>query len=84
MKEKKIKFNYKETNGIPICPYCQRPTKRTGGGGNSTLMYFPPRYDERGQNINPDRNILTFEWRCEKCGKVYRTRGNKIDGFDYI
>lgn len=71
------------TGSIPQCPYCKKPTVRTGGMSTVTAMYFQPRYDEKGNNINPDRNISTSNWNCEGCGKNYQTKGNYVDGFYY-
>jgi len=82
-KEKTKIMKYKTTNGIPICPYCKKPTIRSGGGGTKTLAYFAPVYDKEGKNTNPDKNIITYSWRCNECGKDYKTKGNSIDGFDY-
>lgn len=73
-----------ETNGIPQCPYCKKPTKRTGGGGSVTCMYFEPVYDKNGVNINPDRNTRKSWWECLECKKGYGTSGNYTDGFTYI
>lgn len=78
------KFKYAETNGIPICPNCKKPTKRTGGFGRTTCAYFKPIYDKNGNNINPDRNTDTMEWTCEDCGKKYTVSGNSVDGYDYV
>ena len=77
-------LEYRETNGIPICPYCKRPTERTGGGGTATLVYYQPVYDEHGNNSNPDRNTSTFNWHCSECGNGYGTSGNAFDGFNYV
>jgi len=76
-------MKYQETNGIPICPFCEKPTIRSGGSGKTTLVKFAPIYDKKGKNTNPDRNITTIDWNCHKCGKTYQTIGNSIDGFDY-
>lgn len=71
------------TNGIPQCPHCKRPTKRTGSsGGRTTLAYYPPSYDENGNNTNPDRNTTTRSWTCLECGKSYNT-ASSIDGCYY-
>lgn len=72
-----------DTGGIPQCPYCEKPTKRTGGAGSVTCMYFPPIYDENGHNTNPDRNTTTSYWECLECKKNYSTVGNYTDGFYY-
>jgi len=83
MKAKNL-VKVKYTNGIPICPFCKVPTKRGGSqGGSSTAMYFPPQYDEKGNNINPDRNIITTNWQCLKCTKYYVVSGNQTDGYQY-
>ena len=78
-----MKTKYKETNGIPICPYCRKPTKRIKGREISTLVHSPPIYNKEGKVINSDRNIYTYIWQCLKCGKEYTTVGNLIDGFIY-
>ena len=62
------------TTNIPICPKCKKPTKRKEGGSTSTLAYYPPIYDERGININPDRNITTTTWTCLNCSHEWITR----------
>ena len=56
---------------IPICPKCNKPTKRTSGISTTTLAYYQPTYDENGVNINPDMNTTTTEWRCLDCGCVW-------------
>ena len=76
-------IEYAETNGVPVCPICQKPTMRTGSGGTSTLMYFAPVYDEHGNNINPDRNTNIFSYDCHECGTHYGISGNSTDGFTY-
>ncbi len=72
------------TGSIPQCPNCKEPTVRTESGMNTvTAMYFAPRYDEKGNNVNPDRNIRTSNYHCSKCGKDYSVAGNYTDGFYY-
>lgn len=71
------------TGNIPQCPNCKRPTKRTGGGGTVTAMYYQPVYDENGVNTNPDRNTRTSMWECLDCNKRYVTKGNNVDGYFY-
>ena len=72
------------TNGIPQCPYCERPTERTGGSGSITAAYYPPAYNKDGKNTNPDRNTITSHWGCVECKRSYTTAGNITDGFKYI
>jgi hypothetical protein len=80
--KKLTEFDY--TNGIPICPQCKVPTERDGSsGGTMTAMYFPPHYNKQGENTNPDRNIMTTNWHCCKCGKNYTVSGNDVDGYVY-
>jgi len=76
-------FKYTETNGIPVCPICQIPTRRLGGVGTTTLMHFPPLYDENGVNINPNRNTSTCSYNCLKCGKSFGVSGNGYDSYKY-
>lgn len=71
------------TASIPQCPYCEKPTKRTGGGGASTLAYFHPVYDEKGNNTNPDRNTHTSTWHCYDCKNNYTISGNRAEGYFY-
>jgi len=72
-----------ETNGIPQCPYCKKPTRRSGGMTSITAAYYQPIYDENGNNTNPDRNTITSSWECLECNKNYSTVGNHTDGFYY-
>jgi len=71
------------TGLIPQCPYCEKPTKRTGGMSSQTLAYYPPQYDENGVNINPDRNTITSTYECLECNKIYTISGNDLDGYNY-
>lgn len=71
------------TNNIPQCPYCQKPTKRNSIGQSSTCMYYPPKYNEKGINTNPDRNTITSVWHCDECKKGFAIKGNEVDGFNY-
>lgn len=72
------------TNDIPQCPYCKKPTKRSGGDGwTTTCVYYPPMYDENGVNTNPDRNTSSTSYSCEECGKSYVISGNDYDGYKY-
>lgn len=59
------------TNGIPMCPYCRKPTKRTAGGVSSTCVYYPPVYDAMGNNTNPDRNSFFTSYKCFECNGSY-------------
>lgn len=71
------------TNGIPQCPQCKKPTKRTSyGGGMRTAVYYKPHYDENGKNINPDRNRTTTKYTCLNCGHNYSVASG-IDGAWY-
>ncbi len=72
-----------DTNGVPQCPYCEKPTRRTGGVSTITCAYYPPIYDENGINTNPDRNTATSDWKCLECEQIYSTSGNYTDGFYY-
>jgi len=39
--------------------------------GMTTCAYYPPIYDEYGNNLNPDRNITRYTMRCTACGKEF-------------
>ncbi len=72
------------TNGIPICPYCKKPTKRTETGPTTrTAAYYAPVYDVEGRNTNPDRNITKTFFRCEACNQIYQT-ATDLDGCRYV
>jgi len=71
------------TGSIPQCPHCERPTIRTRGMSSSTMVYFPPVYDEQGRNTNPDRNSTTTDYDCSECKNSYRVSSN-IDGSYYV
>lgn len=58
-------------NKIPICPKCNKPTKRVQGLSITTAAYYPPVYDENGININPDGNYTTTEFTCLECNTSY-------------
>jgi len=44
-------------------------------------MYYPPRYDENGKNLNPDRNTCRQEFYCNNCADHYVVQGNRVDGY---
>ena len=72
------------TNGIPICPYCKKPTERSGSGmETSTCMYFPPEYNKDGINVNPDRNIHSSQYQCWECGGSFGISGNGVGEYKY-
>ncbi len=39
--------------------------------GMSTAMYYPPIYDARGVNLNPDMNSTSFSVSCSVCGRAW-------------
>ena len=71
------------TGTIPQCPFCDKPTNRTAGFSSKTSVYFPPIYDENGNNINPDRNQTSTRYQCLECENFYNVIGNSIDGYHY-
>lgn len=46
---------------------------------SSTLMYFQPIFNRKGQNINPDRNTKSYDISCQKCGKIWSVSDNGSD-----
>ena len=60
------------TERIPICPFCQRPTRRRGGFRNTT-----PTYNEGGLEIH------CYKWFCLKCKRGYVIKGDDANGFEY-
>lgn len=66
-----------------LCPYCKKGTIREPiGFCSKTLMYYPPKYDANGVNINPDRNTISQEYYCSACADYYVVQGNHHDGFE--
>lgn len=56
---------------IPICPKCQKLTKRQKLYSITTAMYCPEAYDENGNLISEDLNKTSSKWRCLNCGEEY-------------
>lgn len=72
------------TGNIPQCPYCEKPTKRSGGQiPITTLAYRPIVYNESG-NIIMDKMDITEKWHCHTCDKIYTVEGNDNKGYHYI
>lgn len=44
-----------------------------------TAMYFEPRYDKHGNNLNPDRNWRSYNLSCHKCNTTWFIRTNGED-----
>ena len=40
----------------------------------TTCAYYPIIYNEKGENINPNRNISTHNLQCLKCGERFKVR----------
>jgi hypothetical protein len=40
-------------------------------GGSSTAAYYPPVYNAKNENINPDMNTTYRDRRCNSCGKSW-------------
>ena len=59
---------------IPICPKCNKPTKRMSGSVETTFNYYPPVYDEKNVNINPNQNVTTTEWECLNYGHTWKVK----------
>ena len=55
------------------CPKCNSIGPLNQGASMTTTVYYPPVW-ENGVNINPDGNITTTEFICEKCGCKFSAR----------
>lgn len=64
----------KYTNGIPICPNCDKPTRRIDQGSISTCMGFSSYYDESGNLVSNNPNISTSTYFCENCRKEFSVK----------
>ena len=47
---------------------CDKPLYLIGAQ-STTLLYYPPIYDEEGINQNPDRNKITTQVMCTVCNR---------------
>ena len=71
---KQISKNIKEDEDIMLkCPKCNSIGPLNQGASMTTTVYYPPVW-ENGVNINPDGNITTTEFICEKCGCKFSAR----------
>ena len=71
---KQISKNIKEDEDIVLkCPKCNSIGPLNQGASMTTTVYYPPVW-ENGVNINPDGNITTTEFICEKCGCKFSAR----------
>ena len=71
---KQISKNIKEDEDIMLkCPKCNSIGPLNQGASMTTSVYYPPVW-ENGVNINPDGNITTTEFICEKCGCKFSAR----------
>jgi hypothetical protein len=52
-------------------PNCEKECLFTKSGSMSTLMAYIPMYDKNGNNVNPDRNIISYNISCVVCGKLW-------------
>lgn len=41
------------------------------GGGHTTAAYYPPIYNAKGQNINPNMNITFSNRMCKTCNRSW-------------
>lgn len=58
---------------FPPCPEGREDCIFEESGWRMTTdMYFPPRYDQSGKNLNPDGNISSWPTRCTVCGRSWQ------------
>ena len=52
---------------------CDTPDKCqfTIGPMSTTCMYYPPSYNRKGENLNPDGNVTSGRGQCTTCGKQF-------------
>lgn len=75
------------TNGIPICPVCDKPTPRGDTGfSTSTCMGFSRSYDKNGKDISINPNISTHSYNCHECGNQFtvKTQFGKSEYVDHL
>ena len=59
--------NSKSDTEILKCPKCGSLGPLSQGISMTTAVYYPPLI-VNGVNVNPDGNITTTKYTCEKCG----------------
>uniref|UniRef100_A0A6H1ZCR6 Uncharacterized protein n=1 Tax=viral metagenome TaxID=1070528 RepID=A0A6H1ZCR6_9ZZZZ len=76
----------KYTKGIPICPYCKKPTKRHAliGTVETTSVIYLPIYDETGKDISIHKSNIVKKYLCLECINSYTVLGNISNGFSYV
>jgi len=70
------------TNGVPMCPICNKPTRRMAGVSMGSFVFHPAVYDESGNRVEQHPS-MTEEYTCMACGKLYRVFGNRNGGYEY-
>lgn len=50
------------------CPNNCKPVRIMEGSSLRTLVYYPRILNEKGVNINPDKNTTTTTFTCQICG----------------
>lgn len=64
-----------EENMLIECPKCG--SKEVALKGKiTTLVYYPPIYNAKGQNMNPDMNTTKSDFECLSCGNVFNLKNN--------
>lgn len=59
---------------IFTCPKCGSNERIMELNVCTTCVGYPAIYNEKGENINPDRNISTHNLQCLKCGERFKVR----------
>ncbi len=63
------------------CPNkCGNQMVTPDGPGFTTLVYYPPIYNELGVNTNLDRNTITSSWKCLNCGCRWTEANGEVVG----
>ena len=58
---------------LPVCPEGREDCLfEPVGAAWKTDVYYQPRYNRKGENINPDRNVTSGEVACVKCGALWK------------
>lgn len=63
-------------------PTCEKDCRFHTGFEMTTDTYYPPVYDKHGNNVNPDRNIISGSIRCSVCNKQWMY-GKQMDKITY-
>lgn len=52
-------------------PTCKKDCRFHSSAYISDAVYYSPVFDKHGNNLNPDRNVTTYQINCSVCNKKW-------------